>query len=75
MSQTAGVLDGYVDVEPFAKEVERSPRTILRWMDQPNGFPTPALAIAASFTSRPPKRGSLDGCVIRTRCDRHDGGD
>jgi hypothetical protein len=39
MSQTAGVLDGYVDVEPFAKEVERSPRTILRWMDQPNGLP------------------------------------
>jgi hypothetical protein len=38
MSQTAGVLDGYVDVEPFAKEVERSPRTILRWMDQ-GGLP------------------------------------
>jgi hypothetical protein len=36
---TAGVLDGYVDVVPFAQEVERSPRTILRWMDGPDGLP------------------------------------
>jgi hypothetical protein len=38
MSKTA-VLDDYVEVEPFAKEVKRSPRTILRWMDEPNGLP------------------------------------
>jgi hypothetical protein len=39
MPQVAGLLDGFVDVEPFAKEVERSPRTILRWMDERNGLP------------------------------------
>jgi hypothetical protein len=39
MSETAGLLDGYLDIEPFAKEVNRSPRTILRWMDEPNGLP------------------------------------
>jgi hypothetical protein len=34
-----GVLDDYVEVEPFAKEVGCSPRTVLRWMDEPNGLP------------------------------------
>jgi len=33
------VLDGYLDVEPFAKQVDRHPRSVVRWMDQPDGLP------------------------------------
>ncbi len=33
------VLDDYLDLGPFAGEVNRSPRTIRRWLDQPNGLP------------------------------------
>ena len=33
------VLDDYLDLGPFAGEVSRSPRTIRRWLDQPNGLP------------------------------------
>jgi hypothetical protein len=39
MSETASLLDDYLDIEPFAKQVGRSTRTILRWMDEPNGLP------------------------------------
>ena len=39
MSEPADLLDDYIDIEPFAKEVKRSPRTVLRWMDEPNGLP------------------------------------
>ena len=33
------LLDGFVDLEPFAAEVERDPRTVRRWMNQPDGLP------------------------------------
>ena len=33
------VLDDYLDLGPFAGEVNRSPRTIRRWLDQPDGLP------------------------------------
>jgi hypothetical protein len=38
MSNT-GLLDDYLDLDPFAKEVDRHARTVRRWMDQPNGLP------------------------------------
>jgi hypothetical protein len=34
-----GLLTDYVDIEPFAVEVKRHPRTVRRWMDEPNGLP------------------------------------
>ena len=33
------LLDGFVDLEPFAAEVKRHPRTVRRWMNQPDGLP------------------------------------
>jgi hypothetical protein len=33
------VLAGYVDIEPFAKQVGRCMRTVIRWMDQADGLP------------------------------------
>jgi hypothetical protein len=38
MSETNFLAD-YVDLEPFAKEVDRDPRTVRRWLDQPDGLP------------------------------------
>jgi hypothetical protein len=33
------LLDDFLDLEPFAKEVGRDPRTVRRWMDHPRGLP------------------------------------
>jgi len=33
------VLDDYLDLGPFAAEVNRNPRTIRRWLHQPDGLP------------------------------------
>jgi hypothetical protein len=33
------LLTDYVDLDPFAKEVQRSTRTVRNWMDQPDGLP------------------------------------
>jgi hypothetical protein len=33
------LLADYIDLGPFAEEVNRSPRTVRRWMDQVNGLP------------------------------------
>ena len=33
------LLDGFVDLEPFATEVKRNPRTVRRWMNEPAGLP------------------------------------
>jgi hypothetical protein len=33
------VLDDYLDLIPFAREVDRHPRTVRRWLDQPDGLP------------------------------------
>ena len=38
MSET-NLLSDYLDLGPFAKEVDRNPRTVRRWLDQPNGLP------------------------------------
>jgi hypothetical protein len=33
------LLEGFLDLEPFAKEVDRNPRTIRRWLDSADGLP------------------------------------
>jgi hypothetical protein len=33
------VLADYVEVDPFAAEVKRHPRTVRRWMQEPDGLP------------------------------------
>jgi hypothetical protein len=33
------LLTDYLDLEPFAKEVNRNPRTVRRWLNQPGGLP------------------------------------
>jgi hypothetical protein len=38
MSDTNFLAD-FLDLEPFAAEVERDPRTVRRWLNQPNGLP------------------------------------
>ena len=32
-------LTDYVEVDPFAGQVKRHPRTVRRWMRQPDGLP------------------------------------
>ena len=36
---TINLLEDFVDLEPFAKEVNRDPRTVRRWMYGPDGLP------------------------------------
>ena len=38
-STASELLSDYADLEPFAKEVGRSPRTVRRWLGEPNGLP------------------------------------
>jgi hypothetical protein len=33
------ILSDYAEIEAFAEEVKRAPRTVIRWMDEPNGLP------------------------------------
>jgi hypothetical protein len=33
------LLSEYADLEPFARRLDRHPRTVRRWMDEPNGLP------------------------------------
>jgi len=33
------ILQDLLEIEPFAAEVKRNPRTVRRWIDQPNGLP------------------------------------
>jgi hypothetical protein len=33
------LLKDFADLEPFAAECKRDPRTIRRWMEQPDGLP------------------------------------
>jgi len=32
-------LADYLDLEPFAEEVKRDPRTVRRWLNEPDGLP------------------------------------
>jgi hypothetical protein len=38
MSKT-NFLDDFVDLEPFAADAGRHPRTVRRWLNQPDGLP------------------------------------
>jgi hypothetical protein len=33
------LLKDFADLEPFARECKRNPRTIRRWMKEPDGLP------------------------------------
>jgi hypothetical protein len=33
------LLADYLDLEPFAEEVDRDSRTVRRWLNQPDGLP------------------------------------
>ena len=35
----SNLLEDYLDLAPFAAEIDRHPRTVRRWMDEPNGLP------------------------------------
>ncbi len=36
---TESILAGYIDLEPFAEQVDRHPRSVRRWMNRPDGLP------------------------------------
>ena len=36
---SSNILEGYVDLELFSKEIGRHSRTIRRWLNQPDGLP------------------------------------
>ena len=38
MSESNFLAD-YLDLEPFAAEVDRDPRTVRRWLNKPDGLP------------------------------------
>ena len=38
MSETNFLAD-YLDLDPFAEKVDRDPRTVRRWLNQPDGLP------------------------------------
>ena len=42
MSETNFLAD-YLDLEPFAKEAHRHPRTVRRWLNEPDGLPYTSL--------------------------------
>ena len=33
------LLEGYLDLEPFAEKVNRHPRSVRRWTKEPDGLP------------------------------------
>jgi hypothetical protein len=33
------ILHDYIDLEPFAREVDRHPRTVRRWLNEADGLP------------------------------------
>jgi hypothetical protein len=39
MSSTKTLLEDFLDLEPFAVQVNRDPRTVRRWMNGPDGLP------------------------------------
>jgi hypothetical protein len=36
---STNILEDLLEIEPFAAEIKRNPRTVRRWIDQPNGLP------------------------------------
>ena len=39
MPDNIDLLENYLDLEPFAEQVNRDPRTVRRWMNEPDGLP------------------------------------
>jgi hypothetical protein len=39
LDSQSDLLDGYLDLEPFAKIVGRHPRSVRRWTQEPDGLP------------------------------------
>jgi hypothetical protein len=39
MSESKLLADEFLYLEPFAVEVDRDPRTVRRWLNQPDGLP------------------------------------
>lgn len=35
----AKLLEDYIDLDPLAEELERHPRTVIRWTKEPDGLP------------------------------------
>jgi hypothetical protein len=35
----SNLLQDFLDLDPFAKEIGRHPRTVRRWFDEPDGLP------------------------------------
>jgi hypothetical protein len=35
----SNLLEDFIDIEPFAAQVKRDPRTVRRWMNGPDGLP------------------------------------
>jgi hypothetical protein len=35
----SNLLDDYLDLEPFARQLNRHPRTVRRWLSEPGGLP------------------------------------
>jgi hypothetical protein len=61
------LLSDYVDLGPFAAEVNRDTRTIRRWMSEPDGLPYTRIGNRIQSTSRPRVIGSSRACVVRIR--------
>ena len=38
-SPTADLLDDCLEIEAFAQTIKRHPRTVIRWMREPDGLP------------------------------------
>jgi hypothetical protein len=36
---STNLLQDYLDLEPFAAEMKRDPRTVRRWLNKPDGLP------------------------------------
>ena len=36
---SSSLLEDYIDIEPFAVQAKRHPRTVRRWMNGPDGLP------------------------------------
>jgi hypothetical protein len=36
---TTKLLQDFLDLDPFAEQVNRDPRTVRRWMSEPDGLP------------------------------------
>jgi hypothetical protein len=39
MSDPDNLLEGFVELSPFAAQMGRTTRTVRRWIDEPNGLP------------------------------------